>query len=608
MANIFSRKYWAEFIAKRLDDGKSSDIDLFLRIFNEYFFRFKKTYIVIFILIAISAVTTAGPVWLVEDVVNEVFVSGERAWVIPLVFAIIAVFIVKGASTYWQTVLSSRISNAMVADVQKRMFDHILKQKSKFFSSNSSDELILRFNQGAAGFNNILTTVLVNGSRDAATLLILFGTMIYYDWLLTLLSFTIVPLVFYGINFLLKKIKEVTKMELTGLTVLNKHVRETVQGITVVKSFNLEPPLTKQTAEVINGLETRRNRIAALQAAPVPLLDTLGGVAVGMAILYAGFRATGANYNSASFLAFTMALIFAAEHARRLSQIPVKLKTAFVAVNMIFTLLNDDQSEEHGPKLLDIKDNDKAKLNGTSAQPVIEFDNVGFSYNENTPVLDGFSLKVKPGEMVALVGPSGAGKSTVLKLLLKLYEPNSGTIRIDGHDQKDLNITSMRDAMSFVGQSNFIFSGTIRENLTLNDDSIEQEQIESACKAVGLHDYIVQMPRGYGTDVGELGSLISGGQAQRLNMARAIIKDSPILLLDEVTSALDAENEQLIKNYVQSQIGKKTILVIAHRLSTIKDATQIALVDRGKVIDVAPHEELLENNDYYEKIVSLQFS
>ncbi len=608
MANIFSRKYWAEVIANRLENGKSGDIDLFLRIFNEYFFRFKKTYALIFILIAISAITTAGPVWLVEDVVNNVFVSGQRSLVIPLVFAIIAVFIIKGASTYWQTVLSSRISNAMVADVQKRMFDHILKQKSKFFSSNSSDELIMRFNQGAQGFNNILTIVLVNGSRDLATLLILLGTMIYYDWLLTLLSFTIVPLVFYCINILIQKIKEVTTMELAGLSVLNKHVREAVQGMVVVKSFNLEPPLKTQMEDVIEGVETRRNKIAALQAAPVPLLDTLGGVAVGMAILYAGYRATGSNYNSASFLAFTMALIFAAEHARRISQLPVKLKTAFVSVNMIFTLLNDDQSEEHGPKLLDIKASDGDKLNGAAAQPIIEFDDVSFSYNEEAPVLDGFSLKVKPGEMVALVGPSGAGKSTVLKLLLKLYEPTGGVIRIDGHDQNDLNITSMRDAMSFVGQSNFIFSGTIRDNLTLNDDAIEQERIEDACRAVGLHDYIVQMPEGYNTDVGELGSLISGGQAQRLNMARAIIKDSPILLLDEVTSALDAENEQLIKDYVQSQIGKKTILVIAHRLSTIKDATQIALIDRGKVIDVAPHEELLQNNDYYEKIVSLQFS
>lgn len=608
MANIFSRKYWAEVIAKRLDDGKSGDVDLFLRIFNEYFARFKKTYFLIFLLIAISAITTAGPVWLVEDVVDGVFVSGERSLIIPLVFAIIAVFVIKGASTYWQTVLSSRISNAMVADVQKKMFDHILRQKSSFFGSKSSDELIMRFNQGAAGFNNILTTVLVTGSRDAATLLILLGTMIYYDWLLTVLSFTIVPVVFFGINILLKKIKDVTKMELSGLSILNKHVRETVQGITVVKSFNLEPPLQKQMGEVIGGLESRRNRIAALQAAPVPLLDTLGGVAVGMAILYAGFRATGANYNSASFLAFTMALIFAAEHARRLSQLPVKLKTAFVAVNMIFTLLNDDQSEQHGSKVLDIKSGDSDKLNGTSSQPIIEFENVGFSYNSNAPVLDGFSLKVQPGEMVALVGPSGAGKSTVLKLLLKLYETTSGNIRINGIDQNELNITSMRDAMSFVGQSNFIFSGTIRDNLTLNNTEIAQEKVEDACKAVGLHDYIVQMPKGYDTDVGELGSMISGGQAQRLNMARAIIKDSPILLLDEVTSALDAENEQLIKDYVQSQIGKKTILVIAHRLSTIKDATQIALVDRGKVIDVAPHEELLQNNDYYEKIVSLQFS
>ena len=469
---------------------------------------------------------------------------------------------------------------------------------------------MMHFNQGAQGFQSILTTVLVGGSRDAATLIFLLISMFILDPLLTVLSFTVAPAVFLGINMLIKRIKDVMQLELAGLTELNKHVRETVQGITVIKSFNLEKALKNQTEDVVDGLRERKDKIATLQAAPVPLLDTLGGVAIGFAILYAGTRTVTGEYNSENFIAFALALVIAAEHARRLSQLPVKLKTAMVMVNLVFTLLNIDEKEQSGPNSLEIKTTlEPHDLNGTGAAvPLIQFKDISFSYDGKTPVLKNFNLNVDPGEMVALVGPSGAGKSTIFKLLLKLHEPTQGNIIINGYNQNDLELSSLRDQISFVSQSNFIFSGTIKDNLTFKDDNISQDVIQHACEAVGLHHFISNLPSGYYTDVGELGSLISGGQAQRMNMARAIIKDSPILLLDEVTSALDAENEQLIKNYVKNQKGRKTILVIAHRLSTIKDASQIALINEGSVMDKAPHEQLMESNEYYEKIVSLQYS
>ncbi len=609
MPKIFDRSFWADVISNRVEQVKSGDIELFLRIFNEYFYRFRTTFFFIILLILISAASAAAPVWLIKGIINNIFINKESYWVFPLFLLIVGVFVVKGASTYMQTVLSSQISNAMVADVQKRMYAHILEQRILFFDKKSSDELTMRFNQGAQGFNSILTTVLVAGARDTATLTFFLATMLYLDPVLTLLTFTVAPLVFIGVNILMKKLKDIIKEELEGFAILNKYVRETVQGISVVKSFNLEMPLKSQMQDVIVGLEERKNKIARLQAAPVPLLDTLGGVAVGLAILYAGSRTVTGTYDSQNFVAFALALILAAEHGRRISQLPVKLKSALVAVNMVFSLLNDNKAEKSGTEKLDIQElESQNKMNGASVQPLIQFENVGFSYNNTTPVLSGFSLDVNPGEMVALVGPSGAGKSTVLKLLLKLYEANEGRILINGLDQKDINLTSLRDSMSFVGQSNFIFTGSIKDNLTLRNDDIEQSVIENACKQVGMHDYIMNMPQQYNTSVGELGSMISGGQAQRLNMARAIIKDAPILLLDEVTSALDADNEQLIKDYVQSQIGRKTIFVIAHRLSTIKDATKIALVDKGQVVDVAPHEQLLATNDYYERIVALQFT
>jgi len=606
---LFSRKFWARQIASRLEKVREGDVELFLRLFKEYFHRFRNKYIVIFILIFLASGTTALTAWLVKDVVNGIFVEQQGHLIVPITGAILAVFLVKGVSTYFQTVLSNQISNAMVADIQRRMFDHVLKQRVSFFSNRGSDNLLMRFNQGAQAFNSILTTVLVNGSRDAATVIGLFIVMMIQDPVLTIISFMTAPAVFYGVAVVLRKLKDVSKEELAGYAELNKHVRETVQGITVIKAFNLEPALKDQTNDVIAGLQRRRDRIAALQAVPIPLLDTIGGVAVGIAILYAGFRTVGGGYDPGTFMSFVTALLLAADPARRLSRMRVTLRTSFIAVNMVFELLNDDQSESSGERRIErLPAPDGYSGNGVGREPIIAFQDVNFSYDGKTPVLSGFDLEVEPGEMVALVGPSGAGKSTVFKLLLKLYEPTSGRIAINGADISQIDLTSLREQMSFVGQSNFIFSGSIRENLTLRDNTVSSETIEDACRAVGLHEFIVGLPKGYETDVGELGSMISGGQAQRLNMARAIIKDAPILLLDEVTSALDAENERLIKNYIQDQARRKTVLVIAHRLSTVKEADRIAIVDGGRVIDAGRHEQLISGNAYYEKIVTLQFA
>jgi len=345
--------------------------------------------------------------------------------------------------------------------------------------------------------------------------------------------------------------------------------------------------------------------MAALQAAPIPMLDTMGGIAVALAILYAGTRMTSGAYDPGTFMSFLTALLLAADPARRLSQMRVNLRKAFIGVQSVFDLLNTNAAEPSGSRALPGAPGTAQSADGV---PAIAFHGVGFAYDAETPILRGLDLSVRSGEMVALVGPSGAGKSTLFKLLLKFHAPDSGRIEMFGADIAELDNAALRDAVSFVSQSNFIFAGTIRDNLSLRNPAVDEARIESACRAVGLHDVIAALPDGYDTDVGELGTLISGGQAQRLNMARAIIKDAPILLLDEVTSALDAENEHLIKEYIRAQAGRKTVLVIAHRLSTVKEADRIALVQDGRIAAQGRHDELAATNAYYEKIVALQFA
>ena len=577
------------------------DFRVFLSIFKFYFPLYKYKYAVILVLIGVASFATAMAAWLVRDVVNDFFVKKQGDYLIPLFLLIVGLFIAKGASSYWQAVLSARIANDMVARTQERIFRHILAQRVRFFERYSSDDLNMRVNMGAMSFGSILNQVVLNGARDGATVISLLAVMAAQDETLTLICLMAVPLAFLGITRLLKRIKVLMQQEMLSVAELNRHVREVVQGVKVIKSYNLEPIITAEVNAVIESIKDRSNRVSMLQTAPVPIIDTMGGAGIGLTILYAGYRSIYGAYDPGTFLSFITALLLALDPARRLSQLRVSLKTSLVGVGMVHDLLADndpDHEEVAGPQAL---------LNAAPEGGLaIAMKEVCFAYNAGADVLRNLSLEIRPGEMIALVGPSGAGKSTVFSLLLQFHRHQSGQILIGGKPVEAIPAPVLRDLIAYVGQSNFIFSGTILENLTLRRTGVPQETIDEACEAVGLRDYILSLPHGYDTNVGELGSLISGGQAQRLNIARAIIKDAPILLFDEVTSALDADNEELIRAYMHAQAGKKTILVIAHRISTVRQADKIALIEGGAVKALGTHQELICGSDYYERVATLQ--
>jgi ATP-binding cassette, subfamily B, bacterial MsbA len=578
-----------------------SDFRVFLSVFKSYFPIYKYKYGIILVLISISAYATAMTAWLVRDVVNDFFIKKQGEFLIPLFLLIVAVFCAKGFSTYWQGLLSARIANDMVARTQKKLFSHILVQRIRFFERYSSDDLTLRVNQGASSFGSILNSVILSGARDFATVVSLLAVMVAQDVTLTLICLVAAPAIFVCITMLLKKIKSLMQQELRSIADLNKHVRELVQGVRVIKSYNLEPVIQADAETVIGNIKGMSNKISALQMAPIPIIDTLGGIGVGLTILYAGYRSIYQNYDPGTFLSFVTALLLAMDPARRLSQLRVSFKTSLVGVGLVQSILDDDDPDVSGNPAFE-----PVLALAPEGGAAIKLHNVRFGYTPDADVLKNLSLEVRPGEMVALVGPSGAGKSTVFSLLLRFHPHSSGTIFVAGKNIESIPIPLLRRNIAYVGQSNFMFSGTIRDNLTLRQQDVSEEAIERACETVGLSDTINRLPKRYDTPVGELGALISGGQAQRLNIARSIIKDAPILLFDEVTSALDAENEELIRAYMHSQAGKKTILVIAHRLSTIRQADKIALIEDGQVKAFGTHQELIRGSDYYEKVATLQ--
>jgi ATP-binding cassette, subfamily B, bacterial MsbA len=577
------------------------DFQVFLSIFRSYFPLYRYKYGAIILLIVVSSNATAAAAWLVRDVVNGFFVKKDGQFLIPLFLAIVGLFIAKGAASYWQSVMSARIANSMVARTQARIFAHILKQRVRFFEQYSSDDLNMRVNMGAAAVGSILNQVILNGARDGVTVISLLAVMAGQDIALTLICLVAVPFVFLGITLLLKHIKELMQQEMLSIIELNKHVREAVQGIRVIKAYNLEPVITCEVNNVIGSIKDRSNRVAALQTAPIPIIDTIGGIGIGLVILYAGYRSIYDTYDPGTFLSFITALLLGLDPARRLSQLRVSLRTSLIAVGMVDSLLKDNDPEMQGPAVVNC-----VPRSELSHGLGISLHGVHFGYSRHGDVLRDFTLDIRAGETVAFVGPSGAGKSTLFSLLLQFHHQQSGQILIGGTPVERIPVFELRNLISYVGQSNFIFSGTMRDNLTLRNPNVTQEALDEACRVVGLSSYIASLPKGYDTDVGELGALISGGQAQRINIVRAIIKDAPILLFDEVTSALDADNEELIRAYMQAQAGRKTILVIAHRISTVRQADKIVLIEDGAVQAFGTHQELMRKNLYYERVANLQ--
>ncbi len=576
---------------------ESEDLATVLALFRHYFRKFAGQYAIIVVLIMLSSGATALSAWYVKDVVNSLFVDRHFDFLMLVVTGVIVLFTLRGLAMYFQAVLMARISSRIVADVQGRIFEHILRQRVRFFQTHNSDTMMMLINQGATAFNSILTRVVLNGARDVVTVASLFCVMMIQDPVLTLLCCFAVPLVFVAVNVLLKKIKEISEQELKSFSELNRYMRETVQGIKTIKAFNLEEKVQAGSRGVIEGLRHRSNRLAALGEAPVPVLDALGGVAVGLAILYAGVRASHGAYDAGTFMSFLTALLLASDPARRISQLRVNLRKSLIGVRMVHKLLDHHDEEPVG-----------IAVSTRAERPAIRFEGVRFAYQPGVDIIRGLNLDIEGGETVALVGPSGAGKTTIFNLLLKFYEPCAGRISLGDQDLRVWNTAALRDAISYVGQSNFIFAGTVRENLTLNRIEATQGELDAAIAAVGLTGFIAALPRGYDTPIGELGSSISGGQAQRLNIARAILKDAPVLLLDEVTSALDANNEALIKAYVARQRRRKTTLIIAHRLSTVRDADRIAVIEDGMLVALGRHQDLVENNAYYRNAILMQMT
>ncbi len=573
-----------------------SALSLIRRLASDNLRRYLPRYGVAFFFMALVAGSTAASAWIMKDVINEVFINRDAGMVYVIAGAVMVIFSIKGAATYGQNVVMSRIGNSIVANAQRRLYDNIIRQDMSFFDATALGEISTRLSHNTSAARAVLDTVVTSIGRDVLTLFGLVIVMVAQDPVMSLIALVIMPPAVIAVSLLVRRVRKVAKSQFVSLTRIVSIVQETAIGVKVVKSFGVEPRLRKQMARAVGDVERQANKIAALTARTSPLMETLGGFAIAIIILYGGYSVIELGRDPGAFFAFITALLLAYDPAKRLARLQVNLSNNLVGVKLMFELLDRPilLADKPDAKPLEVKRGD------------IVFDEVSFSYGE-APAVNGLNFHAHPGQVTALVGLSGAGKSTVFSLLERFYENDSGSIKIDGHDIRSVTLESLRHQIALVSQDTFLFDMSVKDNILIGRPGASDEDIIKAAQAANADEFIQKLENGYDNLVGEGGGRLSGGQRQRIAIARAMLRNAPILLLDEATSALDAESENKIQVALKRLMVGRTTLVIAHRLATVRDADKILVMDQGRVVETGSHSTLIEQNGIYKRLCDLQF-
>ena len=553
-------------------------------------------YAVAFLLMGVAAAGMALSAYLLGTMTNEAYVGRNFRGIVVIGLVAIVIFAAKGLATYGATVMLSRIGNRIVANNQRRMFDKLLRQNMDFFADRHSSEFIARLTTGANAVSQVINLLITAIGRDLMSVVGLTIVMVTQDPTMSLFGLVVVPPAFLVLRKLVRRVRGIARTQFTGGTRIIETMQEALQGMRMVKAFSLEDEMRRRLAVSVEDVERDSNKIARVGARASPLMETLGGLAIALATIYGGYRVIETGATPGQFVSFLAAFLLAYEPAKRLARLNIDLNNNLVGVRVLYEVIDSPLGES--------SNSDLPPLKLTTAR--LEFADVRFAYCPEAPVLRGMSFVAQPGKLTALVGPSGGGKSTVLDLILRFYTVDSGAILIDGQDIASVSRDSLRRQIAYVGQVVQLFRGTIRENIGLGRVDASESEIVAAAKAAHAHDFILGFPAGYETPVGEHGMQLSGGQRQRIAIARALIKNAPIILLDEATAALDSESERHVQEALAELRKGRTTLVIAHRLSTITHADNILVVEAGLVVESGRHDELLRKGGRYASFYRMQ--
>lgn len=546
-------------------------------------------------MLIVGALTSSQAV-LVKPVLDDIFLAKNPASLKWIPLAVIGIFFAKGAANYIQTILMSFIGLRIVTDLRNKLYDQIQKQSLSFFTQHPTGMLMSRITNDVMSIQSASSEAVTSIIKDTFSIIALIGVIFYTDWKLAIIAMVVFPVTIYPISRFGKKMREVTTSTQITMGTLSSLLQETISGTRIVKAFGMEKYENKRFAVENERLFKLNMKAVSVNAISHPLMEFLGGLGIAAIIFYGGYNVVEGNSTPGTFFSFLAAVLMLYEPVKRLTNVNNTINQGIAGADRVFSIID---------LVPDIKDKSDA-INLPPVSRGIDIENVTFGY-EQTPVLKNINLSIKAGEVVAFVGMSGGGKTSLVNLIPRFYDVTSGRILIDGYDIRDVTIQSLRGQIAIVTQQTILFNDTVKNNVAYGDIDRTEDKIVSAAKAANAHDFIMKLPNGYDSNIGELGTKLSGGEKQRISIARALLKNAPILILDEATSSLDTAAEIEVQDALDNLMKGRTTLVIAHRLSTIRNANRIIALVNGQILEEGNHETLMKKKGEYFRLYNLQF-
>ena len=562
----------------------------------QYVKPYRMKLILAMICMVFVAVSTAGSAWLVQPAMDKIFIDKDLRMLFLIPVLIVGLFLLKGTFYYGQAYLMSYVGHRIVADMREKLYHHLQYLSLSFFTKTPTGILISRLTNDVTLIQGAVSSALTSILRDSFTILALTGVIFYRDWKLACIASIILPLAAIPIVKFGQKLRKFSLKGQIRMGFITSLLQETISGNRIVKAFTMEDYEHRRFAaenDRFFKIAMKRQKIRALSS---PVVELLGGVGIAGIVLIGGYAVIEGSSTPGTFGSFLAALALLYKPFKSLSSVNDVIQGGLAAGSRVFELLDTTP---------DIRDADGAvPLDGISHG--VKFERVSFKY-EDEMVLKDIELEVKGGDVVALVGMSGAGKTTLVNLIPRFYDVHKGRITMDGRDIRTVTIKSLREHIGIVTQQTILFNDTARNNIAYGDISRSEDEIVEAAKAANAHEFIQKLPMGYDTVIGEQGVKLSGGERQRISIARALLKNAPILILDEATSSLDSESEFQVQVALERLMANRTVFLIAHRLSTIRNAHRIVVIDNGRIVEEGTHDELLAMNRTYKRLYQMQF-
>jgi subfamily B ATP-binding cassette protein MsbA len=574
----------------KITPAASSTWPLLRRLYREYVAPRIGRIMLAMLLVGIAAAMTAAQAYLLEPIINKIFVNKQSEYLVPIAVSVIAVFLLRGFANWGHAVMMAYIGQDIIGAIQTRLYRHLIRMDMAYFQQHPAGSLSALLTSDVIMMRMAMADMMTGIGKNVLTLIFLVCVMFYQDWMLSLMAFVVFPPAGFVVSKIGRRLRQVADTTQQEQGRLGGLLNQSFLGIRQVKAYAAETHEDERIGSTFDRITKLCKKSARVQSLSLPISELLAGSAIAVIVWYGGSQVIAGISTPGKFFSFIGAFIMAYEPLKRLAKMNAGIQIGLASAARVFAVLDTQATIVEKPSAVPLVVRD----------PTIVFDRVSFRYPDGTPALHDVSFTARAGAKTALIGPSGSGKTTCLQLLLRFYDVNAGRITIDGVDIRDVTLDSLRRATGFVSQDVFIFDDTVARNIAYADAGLATDaMIMAAAKRAAAHDFITQMEHGYETRVGEMGTKLSGGQKQRLAIARAILKDAPILMLDEATSALDTESERLVNGALDTLQKGRTTLVIAHRLSTIRDAAHIIVMESGRVAATGTHDSLITGNPLY---------